>query len=88
MKIIYHGADPVGFVLGIQDDLVGKGFTAPSKRPAAAAVAAAPAAPAAAEPDVKPCPLHPGDMLRRREKDGKSWYSHKQGEGFCRGGAK
>lgn len=34
--------------------------------------------------DVRLCPIHHEEM-RRWEKDGKVWYSHKLGEGWCKG---
>jgi len=37
--------------------------------------------------DTKPCPVHPGSLLRKHSKDGKTWWSHKveaTGE-WCRG---
>lgn len=40
--------------------------------------------------DTKPCPIH-GDLMYRREKDGKVWYSHKcadEPKGWCYGGLK
>ena len=45
--------------------------------------AATPAAkPVDAEhPETKPCPVHPGMNLNRKEKDGKIWYSHKLDDG-------
>lgn len=30
------------------------------------------------------CPLH-NCAMTRRERDGKAWYSHKHGEGYCKG---
>lgn len=50
---------------------------------------AAPPAPAATpEPQgVKPCPVHPGEMLRLNTKNGQQWHSHRlaDGSGWCRG---
>lgn len=34
--------------------------------------------------DTKFCPIHQCEM-KRFEKDGRSWYSHKTDEGWCRG---
>ena len=31
----------------------------------------------AEHPETKPCPVHSGMNLNRKEKDGKIWYSHK-----------
>ena len=37
--------------------------------------------------DKKPCPHHPGQSLWKKEKNGKTWFSHKikDGEGYCNG---
>ena len=36
--------------------------------------------------ETKPCPLHPGETLRRFTKDGRSWWSHRLPDGsWCRG---
>ncbi len=35
--------------------------------------------------DVKMCALH-GVAMKRHEKNGQSWYSHKDGAAWCRGG--
>ena len=38
--------------------------------------------------ETKPCPVHPGEMLRKFTKDGRSWWSHKLADGmWCRGKA-
>jgi len=37
-------------------------------------------------PDPAWCPIH-GVAMKRREKDGQVWYSHKAGDGWCRGKA-
>jgi len=40
-----------------------------------------------ANTETKPCPLHPGEMLRKHTKDGRAWWSHKvEATGkWCRG---
>jgi len=38
------------------------------------------------KPEKKPCPKHPGKMLKlRRNDEGGEWYSHKVGDEWCRG---
>lgn len=36
------------------------------------------------EPDPTWCPVH-NVAMQRRERDGKVWYSHKNGDGYCKG---
>jgi len=48
--------------------------------------AQAPVAEPEEKPEMKPCPKHPGKMLKlRRNDEGGEWYSHKVGDEWCRG---
>jgi hypothetical protein len=48
--------------------------------------AKAEAAPSDDVPEMKPCPVHPGMYLKRREKSGQVYYSHKLDDGnWCHG---
>ena len=36
--------------------------------------------------ETKACPVHPGETLRKHTKDGRSWWSHRLGDGsWCKG---
>ena len=60
---------------------------APSLRPGLASTGAGkPGKPSQEPTDSSWCPIH-NVKMKRREKDGQTWYSHKTKDGWCRGQA-